>query len=81
MMERFRAQGFADDYIPKSNPSLWNNLHTATLEDFKLSNDEALRYTAEAIDASKKQELKAFECVSNRRSLAAFRTQRGSNVT
>lgn len=53
MMERFRAMGFADDYIPKSNPSLWNNLHTATLEDFKLSDDESLRYTDEAIDAAK----------------------------
>ena len=71
MMERFRAMGIADDYIPRSNPSLWNNLHTATLEDFKLSNDEALRYTAEAIDAAKKQELKAFESVSGSKSSIA----------
>lgn len=71
MMERFRAMGFADDYIPKSNPSLWNNLHTATLEDFKLSDDESLRYTDEAIDAAKKQELEAFECVSGCKSSIA----------
>ncbi len=71
MMERFRAMGFADDYIPKSNPSLWNNLHTATLEDFKLSDDESLRYTEEAIDAAKKQELEAFECVSRSKSSTA----------
>ena len=71
MMERFRAMGFAEDYIPKSNPSLWNNLHTATLEDFKLSDDESLRYTDEAIDAAKKQELEAFECVSGFKSSIA----------
>lgn len=71
MMERFRALGIADDYIPKSNPSLWNNIHSATLEEFKLSNDEALRYTADAIDAAKKQELKAFECVSGSKSSIA----------
>jgi hypothetical protein len=71
MMERFRAMGFADDYIPKSNPSLWNNLHTATLEDFKLSDDESLRYTDEAIDAAKKQEVEAFECVSGSKSSIA----------
>jgi hypothetical protein len=58
MMERFRAMGLADDYVPKSNPSLWNNVHSATLEDFKLGDDEALRYTAEAIDAAKKQNWK-----------------------
>ncbi|WP_242489361.1 MULTISPECIES: hypothetical protein [unclassified Pseudomonas] len=71
MMERFRALGIADDYIPKNNPSLWNNIHAATLEEFKLSNDEVLRYTAEAIDAAKKQELKAFECVSGSKSSIA----------
>jgi hypothetical protein len=71
MMERFRAMGLADDYIPKSNPSLWNNVHSATLEDFKLGDDEALRYTAEAIDAAKKQELEAFECVSGIKSSPA----------
>jgi hypothetical protein len=71
MMERFRAMGLADDYIPKSNPSLWNNLHTATLEDFKLSDDESLRYTDEAIDAAKKQELEAFECVNGSKSSIA----------
>jgi hypothetical protein len=35
---------------------LWNNAHTATLEDFKLRDDEALLYTKEAIAAADKQD-------------------------
>ncbi|WP_244858248.1 hypothetical protein [Pseudomonas sp. PP3] len=64
MVERFRAMGIADDFIPKSNPSIWNNVHTAALEDLKLSDDETLRYTNEAIEVSKRQELQAYENVT-----------------
>ena len=35
---------------------LWNNAHTATLEDFKLRDDESLLYTKEAIAAADKQD-------------------------
>ena len=59
--ERFRAMGIDDSFIPKRNPSIWNNAHTAALEDYKLSDDETLRYTDEAIEASKRQEVQAFE--------------------
>ncbi|WP_448091887.1 hypothetical protein [Pseudomonas lini] len=61
VMERLRAMGIPDDFIPKKNTSLWNNVHTAALEDFKLGNDETLRYTDEAIEAAKRQEILAFE--------------------
>jgi hypothetical protein len=61
VVERLRAMGIADDFIPKKNPSIWNNAHTAALEDLKLSDDERLRYTEEAVEAAKRQELLAFE--------------------
>jgi hypothetical protein len=63
-LERFRAMGIADDFIPKKNPSIWNNAHSAALEDYKLGNDESLRYTAEAIKAAIRQEVRAFETVA-----------------
>ncbi|MDR8366578.1 hypothetical protein [Pseudomonas sp. JL3] len=61
VMVRLRAMGIPDDFIPKKNASLWNDVHTAALEDFKLGNDERLRYTDEAIEAAKRQEILAFE--------------------
>jgi hypothetical protein len=61
MMERLRAMGIPDDFIPKKYASLWNDVHTAALEDLKLGNDETLRYTDEAIEAAKRQEILAFE--------------------
>ncbi|MDQ0122376.1 hypothetical protein J2W17_001321 [Pseudomonas lini] len=63
-LERFRAMGIADDFIPKKNPSIWNNAHSAALEDYQLGNDESLRYTADAIEAAMRQEIKAFEIVA-----------------
>lgn len=62
VLERFQAMGIADD-IPNKNPFFWNNAHTAALEDCKLSDDESLRYTKEAIEAAKRQELWAFETI------------------
>lgn len=37
---------------------VWNNTHTATLEDYQLGNSEALLYTQEALDAAEQQELR-----------------------
>lgn len=50
-LERYRALDVADNV--KGN--VWNNAHTATLEDFKLKGSEGLFYTPEAIAAEDKQ--------------------------
>ncbi|MEN2396677.1 S-type pyocin domain-containing protein [Pseudomonas halotolerans] len=54
-LERFRAQGLADNFIPSNGSPEWNNAHTATLEDYKLSSSESLLYSPEALEAGKKQ--------------------------
>lgn len=54
-LERFRAQGLADDFIPSNGSAEWNNAHTATLEDYKLGSSELLLYSSEALDAGKRQ--------------------------
>ena len=51
-LERYRALGIPDDEHPDDGGSTWNNTHTATLEDFKLSSDRSLLYTPEALQAS-----------------------------
>ncbi|MNP50208.1 hypothetical protein D3C76_1444570 [compost metagenome] len=45
-LERFRSLGLADDFSPEP---VWNNAHTATLEDFKVRDHESLLYTPEAL--------------------------------
>ncbi|UST59791.1 S-type pyocin domain-containing protein [Pseudomonas moraviensis] len=55
-LERFRALGLGDDFKPDKESPLWNNAHTATLEDFKLRDDESLLYTKDAIAAADKQD-------------------------
>lgn len=55
-LERFRALGYADGELPDENSSIWNNVHTATLEDYKLIDDETLLYTAEALAAAEVQD-------------------------
>ncbi|MHC8290686.1 hypothetical protein ACYZUD_28530 [Pseudomonas sp. XS1P51] len=55
--------GVDDNFVPRKDTSIWNNAHAAALEDFQLSDDEALRYTDEAIEAGKRQEIQAFENV------------------
>ncbi|NUU39193.1 S-type pyocin domain-containing protein [Pseudomonas sp. C2B4] len=54
-LERFRALGVVDGVNPKDGGVTWNNAHTATLEDYKLSGEFELLYTAEAIAADNKQ--------------------------
>ncbi|MBC3268501.1 S-type pyocin domain-containing protein [Pseudomonas sp. SWRI81] len=54
--ERFREMGLVDSFKPDKESPLWNNAHTATLEDFKLRDDESLLYTKEAIVAANKQD-------------------------
>ncbi|ECG8633830.1 pyocin [Salmonella enterica subsp. salamae] len=48
-LERYRALGIADGTVPENNDEVWNNTHTATLEDYKLSSDETLLYMPEAL--------------------------------
>ncbi|MCF4994097.1 colicin transporter [Pseudomonas syringae] len=55
-LERFRALGLKDGFKPDKESSLWNNAHTATLEDFELTNDESLLYTKDAIAAADRQD-------------------------
>lgn len=53
-LERFRALGIADGLLPEGGV-VWNNTHTATLEDYKLVDAFDLFYTPEAIEADDKQ--------------------------
>ncbi|MEO3726848.1 S-type pyocin domain-containing protein [Pseudomonas syringae] len=53
--ERFRALGYRDNERPDPNSPVWNNVHTATLEDFKLKDDASLLYTPEALAADAEQ--------------------------
>ncbi|EJJ4276267.1 pyocin, partial [Salmonella enterica] len=50
-LERYRALGIADGTVPENGYEVWNNTHTATLEDYKLSSDETLLYTPEALNS------------------------------
>ncbi|QBF27375.1 S-type Pyocin [Pseudomonas tructae] len=54
-LERYRALGIADGATPEDKDTVWNNAHTATLEDFKLKDAFDLFYTPEAIEADDKQ--------------------------
>lgn len=49
-LERYRALGIADGAVPENAYEVWNNTHTASLEDYKLSSDETLLYTPEALN-------------------------------
>ncbi|EPG1714078.1 S-type pyocin domain-containing protein [Morganella morganii] len=48
-LERYRNLGIKDGVRPENEGEVWNNTHTATLEDYQLSSDDALLYTAEAL--------------------------------
>jgi hypothetical protein len=54
-LERFRALGVADGVDPNDEGVIWNNTHTATLEDYKLKDAFELLYTPDAIEADDKQ--------------------------
>lgn len=60
-LERYRNLGVKDGEIPKSvqeQKEVWNNAHTATLEDYKVNEREQPLYTAEALRAAYEKELK-----------------------
>lgn len=59
--ERFRALGFGDTEMPEIGSPIWNNVHTATLEDFQLKDDPALLYTPEALAAATEQEERDYQ--------------------
>jgi hypothetical protein len=52
-LERYRNLGVKDGEVPINDAEVWNNTHTATLEDYKLSSDEKLLYTSEALNSQK----------------------------
>ena len=60
-LERFRALGYSDTEAPDINSPVWNNVHTATLEDYKLKDDPALLYTSEALTAAREQDEREYQ--------------------
>jgi len=59
--ERFKALGYGDTEMPDPDSPVWNNVHTATLEDFKLKDDPSLLYTPEALAAGKAQDEREYQ--------------------
>ena len=60
-LERYRNLGVKDGTLPESvqeKKSVWNNTHTATLEDYKINEREQTLYTDAALQAAYEQELK-----------------------
>ncbi|WP_249424264.1 hypothetical protein [Klebsiella michiganensis] len=53
--------GVKDSALPANEAEVWNNTHTATLEDYKLGNSETLLYTPEALKAAEEQELRGLK--------------------
>jgi hypothetical protein len=60
-LERFRALGLGDDFVPAENSPYWNNAHTATLEDYKVQDRESLLYTADALTKAALQDEKEYQ--------------------
>ncbi|MFJ2282132.1 S-type pyocin domain-containing protein [Pseudomonas sp. NPDC087803] len=60
-LERYRAFGYGDNISPPEDTPIWNNAHTATLEDYKLGNELTLLYTEEAINAMNAQDQRDYE--------------------
>ncbi|WP_254846116.1 S-type pyocin domain-containing protein [Raoultella terrigena] len=50
-LDRYRNLGIKDGEVPENKAEVWNNTHTATLEDYRLSSDETLLYTPEALNS------------------------------
>ncbi|EJM02123.1 MULTISPECIES: S-type pyocin domain-containing protein [unclassified Pseudomonas] len=59
--ERLKALGYDDTEMPDKDSSVWNNVHTATLEDYKLKDDPTLLYTPEALEAARRQEEREYQ--------------------
>ncbi|MGD8204086.1 S-type pyocin domain-containing protein [Pantoea sp. FN0305] len=54
-LERYRNLGIKDEAIPSNQAEVWNNTHTATLEDYKINERHEPLYTPEAVKASEEQ--------------------------
>ncbi|MCO7614687.1 S-type pyocin domain-containing protein [Pseudomonas chlororaphis] len=50
-LERYRNLGIKDGVLPKNQDEVWNNTHTATLEDYKVNEKTQPLYTPEAEEA------------------------------
>lgn len=60
-LERYRAFGYSDSTSPSDESPIWNNAHTATLEDYKLGSELTLLYIEEAISAMNAQDQREYE--------------------
>jgi hypothetical protein len=60
-LERFRALGLSDDFKPERGSPVWNNTHTATLEDYKLNSDDTQLYSPDAIHAGNREIARIYE--------------------
>ncbi|GLW37966.1 hypothetical protein Pcaca04_19020 [Pectobacterium carotovorum subsp. carotovorum] len=54
--ERYRNLGIKDGTKPENFSEVWNNTHTATLEDYKVNEKTQPLYTPEAEEAYRKAE-------------------------
>lgn len=55
-LERYRNLGIKDGERPRNKMEVWNNTHTATLEDYKINEKTQPLYTPEAEEAYRKAE-------------------------
>jgi hypothetical protein len=60
-LERYRALGYNDDVRPPDSSPVWNNAHTATLEDYQLGESLTLLYTEEAVNAMNAQDEREYQ--------------------
>lgn len=60
-LERYRAFGYSDTASPSDESKIWNNAHTATLEDYKLGSELTLLYSEEAISTMNAQDQREYE--------------------
>lgn len=60
-LERYRVFGYSDTASPSDESQIWNNAHTATLEDYKLGSELTLLYSEEAISAMNAQDQREYE--------------------
>ncbi|SDS35834.1 S-type Pyocin [Pseudomonas granadensis] len=60
-LERYRNFGYSDNTSPGNESPIWNNAHTATLEDYKLGSELSLLYNEQAINAMDAQDQREHE--------------------
>ena len=57
-LERYRNLGIKDGTVPKNfqeQKAIWNNTHSATLEDYKIDERNKPLYSSDAIKAAEEQ--------------------------